>query len=140
MTEEKAKALDYVEVIIASMREASFKCKEFCIVICSALMTVYAALKQTSSLFIFLCTLVLLLFWLLDSFYLYKERILRTEYRRIASMNYEQGDTTPLLFNTRVIGKEMIKGILKALFCSVSTGMLYLPLVILSICFGIHAL
>lgn len=136
MTDEKIKALEFIESIIASMRESSFKCKEFCILICSAFLTVYATAASSPKLLVFLCAPVLVLFWLLDSYYLYKERVLRTEYKRIASSVFKEDDCSPLLFHTRVKGKGKSRIVLKAMFISVSTGFFYLPLLICSIIFS----
>jgi len=137
MKEEQFKALDFIESTIVSMRDASFKCKEFAILICSAFLTIFATVSPTPKLMVLLCAPILILFWAIDSFYLYKERQLRREYKRIVEMT-DEGMTSksPLLFSTKLGFKGGFLPYIKSLFCSVSTTALYLPLVIVSLVCG----
>ena len=137
MTEEKAKAIDIIEGAISSMRDSSFKCKEFCILLCSAFLTIFATVTPTPKMMIILCTPVALVFWLFDSFYLYKERIFRSEYKRIASTEYGENESTPLLFNTKLHGKGKLKEMMKVLFFSLTTSLFYFPLLAGSLIFGL---
>lgn len=129
MSDEQAKALDYIETIVNSMREASFKCKEFAILICSAFLTIYATVNPTPKLMILLCTPVLFLFWIIDSFYLYKEREFRNEYKRIVN---GKKDGSPLLFSAKLGFKKGFVPFIKSMFASISTIGLYLPLIVAS--------
>ena len=140
MTEEKSKAIDIIENTISSMRDSSFKCKEYCILICSAFLTIFATVNPSPKLMIILCAPVAFLFWLFDSFYLYKERILRNEYKRIASTNYMENDSTPLLFSTKIQGKVKRKETVRALFFSLTTSLFYFPLLGCSIICGLMIL
>lgn len=138
MKEEQLKALDFIESTIVSMRDASFKCKEFAILICSAFLTIFATVNPTPKLMVLLCTPILFLFWVIDSFYLFKERQFRNEYKRIASMAEEEMKTNnPLLFSAKLGFEKGFKPYMKSLFCSVSTTALYGPLVIASLVCGI---
>lgn len=137
MTTKQEKALDYIENIIISMREASFKCKEFSILICSAFLTIFATVNPTPKLMIILCAPVLLLFWIIDSSYLFKERIFRDEYKRIAKMT--EGDlkkVNPLLFSSKVGFTDSIVRFMKSMLCSFSTILLYGPLMTASLVVG----
>lgn len=137
MTQEKEMSLQFIENTITSMREASFKCKEFCILICSAFLTVFAATELRAKIMVILCCPIVLLFWVIDSFYLSKERILRDEYKRIASTDYKNDDSSPLLFSTKLSSKkEECKNHFKAMLKSVSTLVVYVPMFILSSIFG----
>lgn len=137
MTSEKEKGLDFIESIIASLRDASFKCKEFSILICSVFLTIFATVNPTPKIMVLLCAPVLLLFWVIDSFYLMKERNLRKEYKRIVLLECTEGDVSPLLFNTKLPFFEAIKRFLSSMFVSISTTLLYVPLISSAIVFGI---
>lgn len=133
MSDEQTKALDYIETIINSMREASFKCKELSILICSAFLTIYATVNPTPKLMVILCAPVLFLFWIIDSFYLYKEREFRNEYKRIVSGKKEGN---PLLFSAKLGFKKGLLPFIKSMFASISTIGLYLPLITASVVVG----
>lgn len=134
---EKEKALDYVENIITSMRDASFKCKEFCILICSALLTIFVTIDPTPKMMVLLCALVLLVFWVVDSAYLSKERAFREEYKKIVQNEFLEEGKSPLLFNTKKGFWKDAWGVVKSMFTSFSTTLLYGPLFVLSTVFGI---
>ena len=134
MTEEKNKALDYIEAIISSMRDCSFKCKEFCILICSAFLTIYATVEPSPNLMVILCAPVIAVFWVIDSCYLAKDRTFRKEYRRIVEMSAEEEkNNNPLLFS----GKTCLLQYLKSMFWSFSTAPIYGLLEIASVVFGV---
>ena len=133
---EKEKALDYIESIIASMRDASFKCKEFCILICSAFLTVFAIVVPTPKLMVLLCAPVLVVFWIVDSAYLSKERQFRKEYKNIVEDKYLEEKKSPLLFNTKQGFWKDVWNVIQAMFNSFSTVLLYAPLTMLSVVFG----
>lgn len=138
MKEEQYKALDYIENIIVSMRDASFKCKEFAVLICSAFLTIFATVNPMSKMMVLLCAPVLFLFWIIDSFYLYKERLFRNEYKRIVLMTEEDAITkSPLLFSAKLGFKKGVVPYLKSLLCSISTTGLYFPLLFASLTIGI---
>lgn len=136
MTKEKEKALEFIENTIGSMRESSFKCKELCILVCSAFLTIFATVNPRPKLMILLCSPIILLFWIIDSFYLATERTMREEYKRVASIDFKEGDVKPLLFNVKLHGLDRIKSHLGSFFCSVSTTILYAPLFLASLVFG----
>lgn len=135
--DEKEKALDYVENIISSMRECSFKCKEFCILICSAFLTIFATVNPTPKLMVVLCAPVLFIFWVIDSGYLSKERLFREEYNNIVTNKYLEKNESPLLFKTRIGFFNGVWNVIKTMFNSFSTVLLYFPLIVLSLVFGL---
>lgn len=138
MREEQSKALDYIENIVSSMRDASFKCKEFSIIICSAFLTIYATVNPTPKMMVLLCAPVLLIFWIIDSFYLFKEREFIKEYKRIVKMTEdEMKSKNPLLFSAKLGIKKGLIPYFKSLCWSMSTIALYLPLIIASVLCGI---
>ena len=134
---EKEKALDYLESIIASMRDCSFKSKEFCILICSAFLTIFATVNPTPKMMVILCSPVLLIFWIIDSAYLSKERTFRDIYNRVVEEKYLDDKESPLIFKNKLGFWTKIGRFFKAMLFSFSTIVLYLPLIILSLVFGI---
>ena len=75
---------------------------------------------------------------MIDSFYLYKERTFRKEYKRIAEMEAtDEEKHNPLLFSGKLKLKVAVIEYLKSMFKSVSTIAVYLPLIIISLVFGI---
>lgn len=142
MTEEKSKALDYLENIIGSMRDCSFKCKEFCILICSAFLTIYATVQNTPKLMIILCVPVIFLFWLIDSSYLSKEKFFRKQYLKIVNTNYKENDCSPLEFSKdeNETKGEKAKRFFGSMFCSFATVPIYLSLLAAALTFGIIVL
>lgn len=142
MKDEKSKALDYLENIISSMREASFKCKEFCIIICSAFLTVFATVDPTPKMMVILCSPIVLLFWILDSCYLAKERKFKAEFKRIALLSEEDlSKENPLLFSVKTGNFFKFCGsVIKAMFNSFSTVLLYGCMFGASLGFGIYLL
>ena len=90
MFEKKAKYLEFIQTIINRMAECSFKCKEFCILICSALLAVYGAVCPHPHILLILCDVPIMLFWLLDAFYLKQEKGFRNTYNNKAILNDEK--------------------------------------------------
>ena len=134
--DEKEKALDYIENIISSMRECSFKCKEFCILICSAFLTIFATVNPTPKLMVILCVPVLLIFWIIDSAYLSKERSFRKKYNDVVLNKFIESNCSPLMFKKEVAFWTKIGSFFKAMFGSFSTVLLYFPLILLAVVFG----
>ena len=89
MFEKKAKYLEFVQGIINRMAEDSFKCKEFCILIISAMVAVYASVGNDARLIVVLCGVPILLFWSLDAFFLRQEKGFRELYNKYAVLNGE---------------------------------------------------
>lgn len=78
MDTDTIKHLDYVQCTISRMSDTSFKIKGLAITIASAFIGIYV---KTGN-FNFLCVLIfpLILFWILDSYYLQQERKFRAIY------------------------------------------------------------
>ncbi|OGI95099.1 hypothetical protein A2917_01765 [Candidatus Nomurabacteria bacterium RIFCSPLOWO2_01_FULL_42_17] len=82
MSEAKQlKHLEFIQAIVARQARNSFQCKSWAIVLLAGL----SALSRGSKDDILLISAgVVLLFWLLDSYYLSKERLFRNMYERVA--------------------------------------------------------
>lgn len=86
MFDKKAKYLEFVQDIISRMASCSFKCKEFCILMCAGLLTVYATIDNHPTYILFICDLPILIFWALDAYYLNQERGFRNLYKEKAKI------------------------------------------------------
>ena len=78
--EKRIRYLEFIENIISRMANCSFRCKEFCILSITGLLAVYASISAHPNFIILFCLFPSLLFWIMDSYYLYKERLYRLLY------------------------------------------------------------
>ena len=82
MSDSNLKHLEFIQNIISRQAGNSFQCKAWAIVLLAAL----AGLGRGSKHEVLLISSgVVILFWLLDSYYLSKERLFRNMYERCAS-------------------------------------------------------
>lgn len=131
MFDKKAKYLEFVQSIINRMADCSFRCKEFCVLICSAMVTVFCALEKHPSIILLLCNLPIILFWFLDSYYLWQERGFRELYNEKAVLNDEKS------FDDFTIKPNHKRNrFISALF-SKTVFFLYVVLIVLATTFGV---
>lgn len=79
MNNDQLKHLDYIQAIITRLNSNSFMIKGWCITITSALLALSASSKNTA--IIVVAYIPIIVFWLLDSFYLHTERKFRGLYK-----------------------------------------------------------
>ena len=129
MEYDKNKHLEFIQNVVTRMNSNSFQIKTWTISIVTGLFAIYAA--TNNPLFISICLLPILLFWILDSYYLVQERKFRGLYDDVAMDIKIKSETNPYNLN---IGKYK-KGKYRFLsvFFSVSMILLYLPLIIVII-------
>jgi hypothetical protein len=84
MDEDKRKHLDYLQAIITRMNTNSFQIKNMAVVILTAMFALFAATPKV--LLIFLSGFPLIIFWLLDAYYLQQERKFRALYEDVAGL------------------------------------------------------
>jgi hypothetical protein len=84
MDEDKRKHLDYLQAIITRMNANSFQLKNIAVVILTAMFALFAANPKV--LLIFLAGFPLIIFWLLDAYYLQQERKFRALYEDVAGL------------------------------------------------------
>jgi hypothetical protein len=84
MDEDKRKHLDYLQTIITRMNANSFQLKNMAIVILTAMFALFAAVPKV--LLLILTGFPLIIFWLLDSYYLQQERKFRAMYKDVAGL------------------------------------------------------
>lgn len=79
MNNDQLKHLDYIQAIITRLNSNSFMIKGWCITITSALLALSASSKNTAIMVV--AYIPIIVFWLLDSFYLQTERKFRGLYK-----------------------------------------------------------
>lgn len=113
------KHLDYIEETINRMASNSFHIKNLNVTIIAALIAL--SIKESDFRIYLISLLPTVVFWILDSFYLYKEKLFRHLYDKIRvkhdnidfSMDISEYESKPLFFKT--------------LFCNITTAGFYLP-------------
>ena len=88
--ENKRKHLEFIQNVINRMARNSFLIKGWCITLVSALIVL--AVKEDNAGFMMIAAIPILLFWILDGFFLYQERLYRALYDYVRVMNEDQID------------------------------------------------
>lgn len=95
--DRKYRYLEMLQGIIARMADCSFKCKEFCLVIVSALLALFATNVGRFFIVLYIAIIPCLVFWVLDSYYLTQERAFRGVYKKKAVL--KEDDSEFAVFN-----------------------------------------
>jgi hypothetical protein len=88
MDEDKRKHLDYLQAIISRMNANSFQLKNMAIVILSAMFALFTVMPK--GLLLFLTGVPLIVFLLLDAYYLQQEKKFRAMYNDVAGLTNRQ--------------------------------------------------
>ncbi|WP_231372765.1 hypothetical protein [Aureivirga sp. CE67] len=83
MEEDKRKHLEFIQNVIARMNSNSFMIKGWVVTLVSALFALIASGKFEKELF-YVSYLIIILFWILDGYFLSKERQYRGLYKTVA--------------------------------------------------------
>lgn len=86
--DEKLKHLEFIQNVITRMNSNSFLLKGWCITLISALFALSA--KDSNPMYILIAYIPLPAFWVLDAFYISKERQYRGLYKKVSSMPPEE--------------------------------------------------
>ena len=121
--EQEIKHLEFIQGVITRMASNSFAMKGWMIAIISALLAIYADSKPKNECYLLVAAIATSLFWIIDAYYLYIERKYRKLYKDIIN------DEKVLLFDMSTKKYESFWGFLKAMFGSVSTIVMYLPII-----------
>jgi len=98
--EEKLKHLEFIQNVIARMNSNSFLLKGWCITLVAALIALSA--KDSDKTYLLIGFLPLPAFWVLDAFYISKERQYRQLYKKVSSYSPNQIDFS---MSTKDFGK-----------------------------------
>ena len=88
--DSKHKHLDIVQGVINRMAQNSFLIKGWTVTLVSALFALSA--KDTKPYFIIIAYFPVLMFWLLDAYYLYQERLFRGVYSKVSATDESKID------------------------------------------------
>ena len=130
--ETKIKHLEFIQTTIARMASNSFAMKGWMIAILAALLALYANSDPKNEYYLIIAAISTILFWVLDSYYLYIEQNYRTLYKDIVNNNND----IPT-FDMSIERYKNWKKFMKAMFCSCSTWLMYLPITVTLIGFYI---
>ncbi len=83
--EEKTKHLEFVQNVITRLNANSFQIKGWMITIVTALLALYAS--STNVVYVFIAILPIIVFWILDAYYLKQEISYRKLYQDIVDGN-----------------------------------------------------
>ena len=124
--EYKIKHLEFIQSVINRMASNSFAMKGWMIAIVAALLALYADSEPNNESYLLIAVGVVSLFWIIDSYYLYVEKKYVDLYNDII-----HGKSKIMDFDLSTKKYSNICKFFDAMFCSVSTILLYLPIVII---------
>jgi len=90
MEEDKRKHLEFIQNIITRMNANSFAIKNWTIVVITALIYLYVQSTDKKSIYIIVAIMPTILFWFLDSYYLWMETKYRMMYDDIVKNGYNE--------------------------------------------------
>lgn len=125
MTEEKIKHLEFLQNNINRMNQCSFQIKSLAVTIVAAFLAIYAASIELdgtgNKLFIIFSVLPTITFWILDTFYLVKEKNLITTYNITAGI--KESDVQIAVFDITPKLGHMSTNYFKVLFSFTEVGL-----------------
>lgn len=98
MNENKRSHLEMIQGVVNRLSQNSFLLKGWSVILVSALMTLAA--KDSNLVFIFLAYFPALVFWFLDGYFLWQERLFRALYDYVRNLNEENIDFS---MNTSIV-------------------------------------
>lgn len=87
---DKHKHMDYIQSVITRMATNSFKIKGWAVTIASALVALSIGRKENGMTVVII--LPILMFWFLDSYYLWQERLYRGLYNKVRLLDSDSVD------------------------------------------------
>jgi len=84
MSPEKIKHLEFIQDVITRMNNNSFQMKGWMVAIVSALLAIYASTENNR--FVLVAIVPAVIFWFLDTYYLWQERKFRGLYNDVAGI------------------------------------------------------
>lgn len=88
--ENKRKHLEFIHGVINRMARCSFLVKGWCITLVSALIAL--SVKEDKASLLIVTSIPIIIFWILDGFFLYQERLYRSLYNEVRNKKEEQID------------------------------------------------
>jgi hypothetical protein len=111
-TMDKTKHLEMIQAVINRMANNSFLIKGWCVTLVAAILAL--ASKDTNKRFIIVAYYPILMFWILDGYFLYQERLFRKLYDIVRTSNddvkfsmdtttFKKEDTWPAAFFSKTL-------------------------------------
>ncbi len=127
MSDEKIKHLEFIQGVINRMGSNSFQMKGWMVAIVSALLAVYASTQNHR--FVLVAILPTIIFWFLDTYYLWQERKFRGLYNDVAGISDKPKEIKlfAMPVNLYTDGKYSYWNV----FFSVTIWPLYIPVVLI---------
>jgi hypothetical protein len=124
---EQIKHLEFIQGVITRMNTNSFQMKGWMVAIISALLAIYAS--TTNKNFVLVAILPTLIFWFLDSYYLWQERKFRGVYNDVAGISEQPKEIKSFAMpvNLYTGGKYSYWNV----FFSVTIWPLYVPVIVI---------
>ena len=88
MSPEKIKHLEFIQAVITRMNSNSFQMKGWMVAIVSAILAVYASTQNDR--FVLVAIFPAVVFWFLDTYYLWQERKFRGLYNDVSGITNSQ--------------------------------------------------
>ena len=123
--ENKRKHLEFIQGVINRMARNSFLLKGWTITLVAALLAFF--LKGGGQCYVFVAFLPILVFWILDGYFLSQERLFRALYDHVRKLSENEIDFS---MNTSEYRKDKRNGWVCSMF-SIKLLFLYLPIVII---------
>ena len=120
LSDNTIKHLEFIQSTINRMSSNSFSMKGWMIAIIAALLALYVDSAPNNEVFLLLASCATILFWFIDSYYLYIEMHYRDLYEDIIT---QSRDIIP--FDMSIKNYRSKRKFFEAMFCSVSTTPLY---------------
>lgn len=132
--ENKLKHLEIIQSVISRMANNSFLLKGWAVTLVSALIALGA--KDTDNRFILVAYLPVIMFWILDGYFLQQERLFRNLYEKVRKIDETSIDfsmnTAPFLKETSPWLEVMFSQTL-LLYYGVMIGVIFLVMVVVGI-------
>ncbi|TPN81729.1 hypothetical protein [Aquimarina algicola] len=107
--EKKIKHLELIQNIINRMNSNSFIVKGWSITLITTVLALYISSKNTS--FIIITTLIFFSFWIMDGFYISRERMFRDLYATVANKKEDEIDFKMQIHQFNTGNRTWISGI-----------------------------
>jgi hypothetical protein len=101
MNEKKLKHLEFIQAVITRLGTNSFLVKSWCVTLVAALTALSSGTKQQ---YILIAYFPVFIFWLLDSYYLWQERLFRELYDEVRVLE-ESNITFSMAFSEGALRK-----------------------------------
>lgn len=123
--EKKLKHLEMIQSVINRMANNSFLIKGWCVAIVAAILGLLS--KDLNKRILIIVYFPIIMFWILDAYFLYQEKLFRALYNRVRDIDNEQIDFS---MNAQEMGAHEVKWVDAVI--SGTMFLFYVPLVLIA--------